>query len=505
MQVGLESPLPAELATGKGTALFVAGTCFAPGEALESLVLLVDGEEQPLGAFGMPRLETLRANEPDGYRSGFWGMARIRLRAGDDRRCARASAAAWWRRRRWATIAAAPHGGARPRRRRRVAICMATYDPPLDLLRRQLDSIRAQTHANWVCVISDDCSRPERFAAICGGGRRRSALRAVARAAAARLLPQLRARAVAGAGRARDYVALADQDDAWHPDKLATLLARARRRAARLQRRADRRRGRRACVADTYWGTRRNNHTDLSSLLVANSVTGAASLFPRALLDDALPFPPGPVRALPRPLARARRAGARATSRSSTGRSTTTSSTATRRSATPPPTACRACATGSAGCAATRASAIRLWRMHYFVDACRLLQFATVLRLRCGDRMAPAKRRALERFERADRSLPALGAAGAARRAGAGRAGRETLGAEWMLAYALRLAPAARRHRAATARARAAPRRAAARRPRPRARAPRARPSAAPRVIGREDRAARAGRSRDDAPRGSTC
>ena len=77
MHVSLESPLPAELAVGKGTALFVAGTCFSPGESLESLVLLVDGEEQPLGAFGMPRLETMHANGPDGYASGFWGLARI--------------------------------------------------------------------------------------------------------------------------------------------------------------------------------------------------------------------------------------------------------------------------------------------------------------------------------------------------------------------------------------------------------------------------------------------
>ncbi len=45
-------------------------------------------------------------------------------------------------------------------------------------------------------------------------------------------------------------------------------------------------------IADTWWDRRRNNHTDLLSLLVANSVTGAASLLRRELLDDALPFPP---------------------------------------------------------------------------------------------------------------------------------------------------------------------------------------------------------------------
>jgi glycosyltransferase involved in cell wall biosynthesis len=43
---------------------------------------------------------------------------------------------------------------------------MATYEPDVELLRSQLDSIRAQTHTNWICVISDDCSRPDRFEAI---------------------------------------------------------------------------------------------------------------------------------------------------------------------------------------------------------------------------------------------------------------------------------------------------------------------------------------------------
>src|SRR4029077_20755353 len=45
----------------------------------------------------------------------------------------------------------------------RIAICMATYNPPEGLLHRQLDSIRKQTHGNWVCLISDDSSRPEYF------------------------------------------------------------------------------------------------------------------------------------------------------------------------------------------------------------------------------------------------------------------------------------------------------------------------------------------------------
>jgi hypothetical protein len=78
---------------------------------------------------------------------------------------------------------------------------------------------------------------------------------------------------------------------------------------------------------------------------------------------------------------------------------------------------------------------VRLWRMHYFVDVCRLLQLATVLSMRCGSRMAPAKRRALERIGEADRSLLAL--AGLGLRGARELVGRpETLGAEWMLLHA---------------------------------------------------------------------
>jgi len=45
-------------------------------------------------------------------------------------------------------------------------------------------------------------------------------------------------------------------------------------------------------VSPTFWTTRANNHTDLRRLVLVNSITGAASLFRRELLDRLLPFPP---------------------------------------------------------------------------------------------------------------------------------------------------------------------------------------------------------------------
>ena len=41
-----------------------------------------------------------------------------------------------------------------------IAVCMATYEPALDLLARQIRSIREQTHRDFVCIVSDDASTP---------------------------------------------------------------------------------------------------------------------------------------------------------------------------------------------------------------------------------------------------------------------------------------------------------------------------------------------------------
>src|SRR5262249_12093623 len=45
-----------------------------------------------------------------------------------------------------------------------IAICLASYAPPLKLFRQQIESIRNQTYRNWICVISDDGSPPETLA-----------------------------------------------------------------------------------------------------------------------------------------------------------------------------------------------------------------------------------------------------------------------------------------------------------------------------------------------------
>jgi hypothetical protein len=436
LEVRLDAPLPASLAIGRGTAVFVAGTCFAPGAPIASLALLVDGDEQPVMAHGMPRLDLLRAtDEPTSYRGGFWGLAKIAPRTGNEVGIGVRS-----RLRDGGELTAElgriplaelpePVPGAPL-----VAICMATYEPPRELFRRQVESIRAQTLTDWICVVSDDCSDPAAVAAMeeAFAGDERFVL---ARSDRRRGFYANFERALALAPAGARYIAMADQDDAWHPDKLQTLVdAIGDAKLVYSDQRIIAEDG--TPIADTYWGSRDNNHANLLSLLVANAVTGAASLFPRALLDDALPFPPaqfahfhdhwvaltalalGDIRFVDRPLYDYVQHGTATLGHANANRMPGLRDRLTSLRRGP-------------------RERVRLWRMHYFVDACRLLQFATVLQMRCGDRMSTRKRRTLARFLSADRSARPV--AGLALRGAYELLRRrpQTLGAEWMLSHAL--------------------------------------------------------------------
>jgi glycosyltransferase involved in cell wall biosynthesis len=172
-----------------------------------------------------------------------------------------------------------------------VAICIATYNPPPELLRRQLDSIREQTHRNWVCVISDDASEPDALAALereIEGDSRFVLSRSEKRLGFYRNFE----RAMSMTPQDADYVTLCDQDDRWHPDKLARLAAELARGAQLAYSDARVVDPDGEVIHSSYWTVRRTNFTNFGSLLLANSVTGAASMFRRDLLDDGLPLPP---------------------------------------------------------------------------------------------------------------------------------------------------------------------------------------------------------------------
>jgi glycosyltransferase involved in cell wall biosynthesis len=303
LAVNVESPLPASLPVGTATAVFISGSCFASGEAVEDLAIVVDGvrRDRPQ-AFGMPRPDVRRAHaEPNAYRSGFWATVTLEARdapgtieLGVVARLASGveEAADIGRIDVVEPVAAREADLPRAAEPGLIAVCMATFEPDADLFRAQVESLRAQTDDRWVCVISDDCSGPEHFdriTEIVGDDPRFVVTRSPERLGFYANFERALRLAPSGA----ELLALCDQDDRWHPDKLAVL--RDALGAAQLvysdQRLVDAS-GR--VLRDTLWKGRRNNHTNLASMLIANTVTGAATLFRREVAELALPFPETP-------------------------------------------------------------------------------------------------------------------------------------------------------------------------------------------------------------------
>jgi glycosyltransferase involved in cell wall biosynthesis len=324
LEVALDRPLPEALPVGPATAIFCVGTCFHRRRRVADLVIAVNGVRHRPTAQRMPRLDRFRELHPElpsgkasstdrdsrspkdpelrSYRSGFWATIPIpfRERAGElkltlEARLAdgtRASAAlgaiAVVERPRPLDLEARPGAGERPL----IAICMATFNPDPELFRIQVESIRAQTDRDWICVISDDCSEAQRYETIVeivGKDERFRLSRAERHLSFYRNFE----RALGLMPPEIELVALSDHDDRWYPDKLAALreaIGSAELAYSDLRRTDVAGRVR----SETLWEGRRNNRNNLASLLISNTVPGAACLFRRRVLDRALPFPSGP-------------------------------------------------------------------------------------------------------------------------------------------------------------------------------------------------------------------
>jgi len=436
----LDLPLPESIHSGGATALLCLGAAFHRDQRIDRLEVLVEGVRHRVAAARMPRLDMLQAH--DAYLSGFWAVVPVEAVEGTGEVALGIEATLAD-----GTVETAPIGTIalvdvaqppsyaieRPGRAGLIAIAMATFEPDPDLFRVQIDSLRSQRDTDWICVISDDASGPEPFAAIervLDGDPRFIVSRSDRRLGFYRNFE----RALGMVPGDAELVALCDQDDRWFPEKLGTL--RAALGDAELvysdQRLVD---ASGKVLAETLWRGRRNNHTNLASLVVANSVTGAAALFRRRLLDVALPFPDvpgwqfhdhwlalvalstGEMAYVDRPLYDyVQHPGA------ILGQVMVES---------PNPSGAGQPRRGSPR--AWLRGAVGGWRSAYFCAYLRIKVQAQTILTRRSERLEPGKRRALERFVAAERS-PATLAWLAARpiRALAGR--NETLGAEGQLA-----------------------------------------------------------------------
>jgi glycosyltransferase involved in cell wall biosynthesis len=420
LPVNLESPLPAALPAGSAVALYCSGTADHDGSPVTEFRFVVAGQPHPADAVRMPRFDM------PCRRSGFWGIVPVQATPGDEAIVLgaefRSGPAAWQQVELGRIAISAPHPAAGTADPELIAICMGTFNPDPGLLERQLDSIRNQTDSRWTCVISDDFSDPEPFdqlVALTRDDPRFTVSRAPSRIGFYRNFERALELAPPGAS----LIALCDQDDVWHPHKLETL--RRGLGSATLvysdQRLVDDR-GR--LLRDTLWKGRANNWTNLASMLIANTVTGAAALFRRPVAELALPFPDSPgiefhdhwvalsalasgeLRYVDRPLYDYVQHEAAVLGKVATG-------------------------AGRRG--RSRRSLRQDWRAAYFLGHVPAKVRAHTLLVRSGRQLAPAKRRALERYLAADRSLLAL--AWLLLRPLRALLGRnETLGTEWELA-----------------------------------------------------------------------
>ncbi|MGH7556956.1 MAG: glycosyltransferase, partial [Gemmatimonadota bacterium] len=320
-----------------------------------------------------------------------------------------------------------------------VAICMATHDPEISLFIRQIESLMAQSHEDWICIISDDCSPPEKYfhlREIVSQDNRFYTSRSSRRLGVYRNFERVLSLVPAQCG----FVSLSDQDDRWHAHKLETLLSRLNDESTSLvfsdMNVVDRDGG---IISPSFWTHRRNNYEDLASLVLANTVTGAASLFRRDLLDLALPFPMqvggslhdhwiacvaltlGRIKYIDEPLHDYVQHGENVLGHFAPHRNGKRSEVLRFLRAVP-------------GARSGRLARTARWEAIYFNDLIRLKLIAKTLELRCG-MVNGDKSRALRRLARLDES--ASGAAWLVARSLRRRYRLTTLGAEDRLAGAL--------------------------------------------------------------------
>jgi glycosyltransferase involved in cell wall biosynthesis len=324
LDVTLDRPLRSAVPAGRPTAVFCVGTCFHRHRRVVDMAITVDGVRHRPIAQRMPRLDRFRALHPTlasgdasvaavdpesprdpelrSYRSGFWATIPI-----DSQRPRRELELHVEARLADGTMSSAPLGTidvvepfeppsfgtlARAGRQPLIAICMATFNPEAGLFPAQVESIRGQSDTDWICLVSDDCSAPDRFQAITEvlDGDERFVL---SRSAEHLGFYRNFERALQMVPREAEFVALSDHDDRWYPDKLEALRA-AIGDAEFVYSDARRVDADGRVKGETLWRGRRNNPTNLASLLISNTIVGASCLFRRRVIDQALPFPDGP-------------------------------------------------------------------------------------------------------------------------------------------------------------------------------------------------------------------
>lgn len=308
LRAHIDTTIPDTLIVGEGNALYIAGWCYHPSQIIRTLHIVIDEVAHRVKAFRMARpdvLEHFRGVDPIGnsYRSGFWTIVpiaridrtirsdiSIRAVLADGEHCIHKVASITlepaYERRGETQLDVSPRSSNQPL----IAICMATHNPAPDLFAKQIRSIRDQTYSNWICIVSDDNSTRdvlEMIRRVVGEDKRFYIYPAPARLGFYRNFE----RCLSLVPEEAQFVALSDQDDFWHSDKLEVLLSRFDDRTTLVYSDMNIVDDHGNRKSSTFWTNRPNNYTNLASLILCNSITGAASLFSRRLLSRIIPLP----------------------------------------------------------------------------------------------------------------------------------------------------------------------------------------------------------------------
>ncbi len=305
----LESDLPGVIQVGAGTQVYLWGWCYALEHQIQNLEIILDDQSFPVQKWGYPRWDiqntlypNLKKDHFDIIRSGFYTSFAVHevKHPGKQELCLRATLEGGKQFvETLGSVELLPkktydipdlHNFPLEFSHPTIAICMATYNPPIELFKRQILSIREQTFRNWVCLISDDCSDEYtriQIHDILADDPRFYFSSSPDHLGFYNNFEQV----FSFVPDQIQYVAPSDQDDYWHPDKLETLLSQMDNETNLVYSDMDIVDKDGVLLRTTYWANRLNRYDNLTSLILANTITGAASLFSRELLDTALPFP----------------------------------------------------------------------------------------------------------------------------------------------------------------------------------------------------------------------
>jgi glycosyltransferase involved in cell wall biosynthesis len=172
---------------------------------------------------------------------------------------------------------------------------MAVHQPDLGFLEKQVESIRAQSYPGWQLLLVLDGPHPELDETIGHWKQQDSRIRSEVltdHSGCCRTF-ETGLRRLKGTDC---LIALADQDDIWHPRKLEALRGVFERDPDTLMAFCD------SCIIDEsdqviahslHQSEERVPAFGLASLMARNSISGHSQLFRSSLLEHAVPFPDG--------------------------------------------------------------------------------------------------------------------------------------------------------------------------------------------------------------------